>query len=132
MIQYVDETNAYQPGVCNIGPQEIRRRQMAGVLGVGAAIALGALLLVLDAPPAARLLVALPLAAGFNGFLQTRLRFCATYGWLGIRNLGAIGDKERVEDVEARKADRRKALGILGAAAAGGMAVAMLFALLPI
>jgi hypothetical protein len=132
MIEYMNQPSGYQPGACNIGPEEIRRRQIAGVLGVGAATALGALLLVLDAPPAARLLVALPLAAGFNGFLQARLHFCATYGWRGIRNLGAIGDTERVEDAEARRADRRKALGIFGAAAAGGMAVAMLFALLPI
>lgn len=132
MITYSDQPSGYQPGVCNIGPQEIRRRQMAGVLGVGAAIALGALLVVLDTPPATRLLVALPLAAGFSGFLQARLHFCANYGWRGIRNLGAIGDIERVQDVEARRADRRKALGIFGAAAAGGMAVAMLFALLPI
>lgn len=132
MIEYMNQPSAYQPGVCNIGPQEIRRRQMAGVVGVAAAIALVALLLVLDAPPAARLLVALPLTAGFNGFLQARLHFCATYGLRGIRNLGAIGDKERVEDVEARRADQRKALGIFGAAAAGGMAVAMLFALMPI
>jgi hypothetical protein len=132
MLTYIDETSGYQPGVCNIGPQEIRRRQVAGVLGVGAAIALGALLIILDAPTAARLLIALPLAAGFSGFLQARLRFCATYGWRGIRNLGAIGDIERVEDADARRADRRKALGIFGAAAAGGMAVAMLFALLPI
>jgi hypothetical protein len=132
MIEYMNQPSGYQPGVCNIGPQEIRRRQMAGVVGVAAAIALAALLLVLDAPPAARLLVALPLTAGFNGFLQARLHFCATYGLRGIRNLGAIGDKERVEDVEARRADQRKALGIFGAAAAGGMAVAMLFALMPI
>jgi len=132
MIQYLDQPQGYRPGACNIGPAEIRRRQVAGVLGIVAALGLGVLLLVLGAPPIARLLVALPLAAGFSGFLQARLHFCANYGWRGIRNLGAIGDVERVEDAEARRADRRKALAIFGTAAAGGLAVALLFALLPI
>ena len=132
MIQYLDQPQGYRPGACNIGPAEIRRRQVAGVLGIVAALGLGVLLLVLGAPPIARLLVALPLAAGFSGFLQARLHFCANYGWRGIRNLGAIGDVERVEDAEARRADRLKALAIFGSAAAGGLAVALLFALLPI
>ncbi len=132
MIQYVDDPSTYRPGACNIGPAEIRRRRAGGVLGVAAAVALGLLFIVLDAPPAARLLVALPLAAGFSGFLQAHLHFCANYGWRGIRNLGAIGDIERVEDSEARRADRRKALGIFGASAIGGLAVALLFAILPI
>jgi hypothetical protein len=132
MIQYLEEAQGYRPGACNIGPAEIRRRQAAGVLGIVAALGLGALLLVFGAPPVARLLVALPLAAGFSGFLQARLHFCANYGWRGIRNLGAIGDVERVEDAEARRADRRKALAIFGTAAAGGLAVALFFALLPI
>lgn len=132
MIQYLDQPVGYQPGVCNIGPAEIRRRQAAGVAGVAAAIGLGSLLLVVDAPAVARLLVALPLASGFSGFLQARARFCANYGWRGIRNLGAIGDVERVEDAGARSADRRKALGIFGAAAAGALAISVLFAALPI
>jgi hypothetical protein len=132
MIQYIDEPNAYQPGVCNIGPAEIRRRQLAGITGVAAAVGLGALLLILDAPPASRLLVALPLAAGFSGLLQARLKFCANYGWRGIRNLGAIGEVERVEASEARRADRRKALTIFAVSAAGGLAVAAALALLPV
>jgi hypothetical protein len=132
MIEYLDHPLTYQPGACNIGPAEIRRRRAAGVLGVAAAIALGALLIALDAPPLARLLVALPLALGFSGFLQAHLHFCANYGWRGIRNLGAIGDIERVEVAEARRADRRKALAIFASASVTALAVALLFVLLPI
>jgi hypothetical protein len=132
MIQYLDEAPAYQPGACNIGPAEIRRRRMAGIVGVGAALGLGALLIVVDAPPLSRLLVALPLGVGLSGFLQARARFCANYGWRGIRNLGAIGEAERVEDAEARREDRRKALSIFGAAALGASAAAVIFALLPL
>lgn len=132
MIQYLDDAQAYQPGTCNIGPAEIRRRQAAGVVGVAAAIGLGALLLAVDAPQVSRLLVALPLGVGLSGFLQARARFCANYGWRGLRNLGAIGDLEQVEDAEARRADRRKALSIFGSAAVGATAAAIIFALLPI
>src|SRR3972149_5847266 len=57
----------YQPGVCNIGPAEVRRRRQAGYLGFGAAIVLGAALLLIDAPPVARLLVAAPPAADRRG-----------------------------------------------------------------
>ncbi len=132
MIQYINDTPAYSPGACNIGPAEIRRRQAAGVAGVAAAIALGAVLVALDAPPLSRLLVALPLGVGLSGFLQARARFCANYGWRGLRNLGAIGDVQRVEDAESRRADRRKALSIFGLSAAGAAAVAVIFTLLPL
>jgi hypothetical protein len=132
MIQYIEEPQGYQPGVCNIGPAEIRRRQTAGIVGVGAAIGLGALLLILGASPATRLLVAAPLAVGFAGFLQARLHFCANYGWRGIRNLGEVGEVERVEDPDARRADRRKSLTIFGASTAAALALASVFALLPV
>ncbi len=126
------DSPGYQAGACNIGPAEISRRRMAGYLGMGAAVALGAVLLAVDAPPASRLLVALPVAGGLVGFIQARSRFCANYGLRGIRNMGAIGDEERVEDVEARKADRRRALRIVGTSVLGGLVAGIAFAVLPI
>ena len=131
MIEIIDDPLGYQAGVCNIGPAEIRRRRMAGIAGVAAAILLGGLLLLLDVAPAWRLLVALPLASGLSGFLQARWHFCANYGWRGLRNLGAIGDAERVADARARAVDRRRALTIFGLSAAGAIAVAVAFMLLP-
>lgn|SRR3990170_3254169 len=121
----------YQPGVCNIGPAEVRRRRQAEYLGFGAAIVLGAALLLIDAPPVARLLIAVPLAGGLSGFLQARARFCANYGWRGIRNMGPIGAAERITDPEERSVDRRRSLRIVGASVLGGILVAMPFALLP-
>jgi hypothetical protein len=132
MLQYLDDTNGYQPGVCNIGPAEIRRRRLIGYAGIGAAVALGLVLIASDAPAIARLLVALPLAAGFDGLIQARLRFCAGYGMAGLRNMGDIGQAERIEDPVARAADRRRALVIRGTAAAAGLAIAVLFTLLPV
>jgi hypothetical protein len=122
----------YRAGVCNIGPAEIARRRRAGYAGVGAAVALGVVLLVVDAPNTARLIVGIPLAAGAMGFLQARLRFCAGFGMAGIRNFGALGSVERVEDAAARHADRMKAYRISLAAAAIGGIGALAFAALPL
>ena len=132
MIQYVDSPDSYQPGVCNIGPAEIRRRRHIGYVGVAAAAVLGLFLLAVDAPAAARLLIALPLAGGIDGLIQARLKFCAGYGLAGLRNMEGIGQAERVEDAAARAVDRRRALVIHAAAALAGLAVAVPFTLLPL
>jgi len=133
MIMVMDESAArYQPGVCNIGPAEVRRRRLIGYAGLAAAAALGLGLLAIDAAPLTRMLVALPLAAGFDGLVQARLRFCAGYGLAGLRNMGELGEAERVEDAAARSADRRKALIIHGTAVAAGLVTAALFVLVPV
>jgi len=132
MIQYV-ETGAgeYQPGVCNIGPAEIRRRRQIGYLGLAAAGALAAVLLLIDAPAWTRLAIALPVAGALSGFIQARLRFCAGFAMSGLQNMGELGDQVQVEDSAARAVDRRKAMLIHGASIVGGLAAGIAFALLP-
>jgi hypothetical protein len=131
-ISFDTPPDGYRPGTCNIGPAEIARRRQAGIAGLVATVALGGVLLALDAPSAARWLVAVPLAGAAVGFLQARFRFCAGYGLSGVRNFGALGSVERVEDVAARSADRRKAAGIALASAVIGVAGALAFVLLPV
>jgi hypothetical protein len=130
MIEYLPTEGTYRAGVCNIGPAEIARRRGVGFLAIGAAIVMALALVIVDAPAPARLLVAIPLAAGFSGLLQAHLRFCANYGWRGLRNLGAIGEAERVDDGAARAADRRRSAQILAASVAPALALATGFALL--
>jgi hypothetical protein len=134
MTQIVFDTPAdgYRRGACNIGPAEISRRRRAGVAGVIAAAVLAVALVVLDAPSAARWLVALPLAGGAIGFLQAHFRFCAAYGMSGVNNFGPLGSVKRVEDTAARRADRTKAAGIVVAGAAIGIAGALVLVLLPV
>jgi hypothetical protein len=122
----------YQPGVCNIGPVEIRRRRMAGHAGLVAAVALLAILVAAGAPPLMRLAVLVPAAVSASGYMQARMRFCAAYGSAGIFNFGGAGDAMSVADAEARAADRRRALRIGAASAASGAVVAVLAVLLPI
>lgn len=120
----------YRPGVCNIGPAEIRRRRMAGHIGLLATIAILAVLVVIDAPPVARLLAILPAAASASGYLQAWLKFCAGFGSRGIFNFGSLGDETIVADAEARAADRRRSrqigLGALAIGVAVGVAVVFL------
>ena len=123
---------AYQPGICNIGPAEIARRRRAGHVGLGAAIVLLAGLVAIGASPPVRLLVALPAAAAASGYLQARFRFCAGFGSRGIYNFGELGQTHDVEDADARRSDRARATQIGLASLAIGAAVGLVAVGLPL
>lgn len=122
----------YAPGVCNIGPDEIARRRRAGHMGALAALGLFVGLLVIGAPPVARLLVALPAAGAAVGYLQARLKFCVAFASLGVFNLGSLGHTERVVDPDARARDRVRAWQITVGSAVVGLLVGAVAALLPV
>jgi hypothetical protein len=97
---------AYVPGVCNIGPMEIRRRRAFAIAGFAAAAVLFAVLVATGAPAWTRLLLLLPLMGGAFSWLQARRRFCAAFAMAGIANFGGSSDMQQgVQDPEARKAD---------------------------
>jgi hypothetical protein len=118
-------TDQYIPGTCNIGPAEIALRRRVGHLGLAVTAALAAGLVRSDLHPAWRLTLALPAAGAAAGYLQARRRFCADFGFRGVRNFGARGSEEAVPDAAARAADRRRALQIAGASAAIGLGAAL-------
>ena len=76
----------YQPGVCNIGPAEIRARRLSGHVGLAATIGVVAALILFGDDPAWRLLAFIPAAGGAGGYLQAAMRFCANFGWRGVFN----------------------------------------------
>ena len=121
----------YQPGVCNIGPAEIRRRRMAGHVGVIATLVVLAALIVIDAPPIARLILILPAAGAASGYLQAWLKFCAGFGSRGVFNFGSLGAWTRITDDDALARDRRRSRQIGGMALAIGSVVGIGAALLP-
>lgn len=132
-LQYLDDSpDGYRAGACNIGPAEIARRRRAGYVGVAAAAVLAILLVVFDAPAAARLAIAVPLSVGILGFLQARSRFCVAYGMGGLRNFGELGTETRIADAGDRLADRRRAILMGSAAFAASVVIAGVFALLPL
>jgi hypothetical protein len=122
----------YQPGVCNIGPQEIARRRRSGHFSLAASVALFGLLLAIGAPHWTRLLLILTASASASGYLQAWLHFCAGFGSAGVYNFGPLGTVERVDDSQARLRDRLRSLQIGLASLAIGLVVGIGAALLPI
>jgi hypothetical protein len=115
----------YQPGVCNIGADEIRRRRYAGWIGLVITAVAFAVLVSSGVNPWWRLLLFFPAAASASGFLQARLRFCAGFARRGIFNFGALGQEQQVADEEARAADRRRGNQIAIYASLIGVVVAL-------
>lgn len=128
----MSQAAVYQPGVCNIGPAEIRRRRLSGYIGL--AIALVFLIVAFSLGWAApwRLLVAVPVFLSAQGFLQAAFHFCVGFATRGLYNFGELGSEESVQDAEFRKKDQRKALLITALAFAIAAAVAVVAFLIPI
>lgn len=124
--------NAYQPGVCNIGPEEIARRRRAGYVGLLVTLAVLAVLVVINAPPLARLIAILPAAGSASGYLQAWLKFCAGFGSRGIFNFGPLGESSAVGDADARARDRRRSRQIGLASLGIGIVVGIIAVLLPL
>lgn len=119
----------YQPGVCNIGPAEIRRRKQAGWIGLAATLALGAALLLSHTPPLWRLLIFFPAFMAATGYWQARLHFCLRFGLKAVYNFGEPGKEDSVPQAQFRALDRKKALRIAlySAMTAGVVTVYVLF-----
>ena len=123
---------AYRPGVCNIGPAEIRRRRQGGWAGAAFAASLLAALWLAGVPRPWRLTVFLPAFGAAAGFLQAAFHFCAAYGLRGVYNvLRPAGETETVGQQASRRLDRRKALGVFALSALIGATAAAAAFLLP-
>ena len=122
----------YEPGVCNIGEAEVRLRWILGHAGVVFTLGLLALLIALDAPSLARLVLALPAAGTAFSYLEARSRFCGSYGLRGVYNFARLGSTQRIADATARRADRRRALQMTALAALAGLAAGLTATLLPV
>jgi hypothetical protein len=122
----------HRPGVCNIGPAEIARRRRAGHIGLAATLVTLVVLVAVNAPPLARLVLVLPATIAASGYLQAWLKFCAGFGGAGVFNFGDLGTTEAVTDDAARAADRRRAGQIGLASFAIGVAVALGAFVLPV
>ncbi|MFM8329210.1 MAG: hypothetical protein ACKN80_03085 [Actinomycetales bacterium] len=122
---------SYIPGTCNLGKEEIRRRQIVALIGLVFSIISLVGLISTDAQPLARVSLFLPLMVFAIGYIQSRKKFCLAYGLMGTFNLGKLGDMAKVQSPEDRKADRKTAMTIFGQAVllAGGLTV--LVVLLP-
>lgn len=116
----------YQPGVCNIGREERRKRRTAGALSFLAAAAYVGFVLV-TGRPGGLLLGAFPfLFGGFIGVVQDRMGFCAAFGALARYDLsGSGGATGRINDEAAVKQDRVKAFQVVTVALAAAVVTTM-------
>lgn len=119
--------SGYQPGTCNIGPTERRRRRAIG--GLSLLVAAGYVAFVVaTGRPAGLLLGAFPfLFGGLLGIVQDRMGFCAGFGVLGRYDLSGAdgGDAGRSSEAAAVRRDRVQAFRVV-AIALGGALVATL------
>jgi len=122
----------YQPGVCNIGPDEIAKRRRSGHVGIIATLVTLVVLLAIGAPPLARFLVALPAAIAASGYLQAYFKFCVAFGTAGVFNFGARGTTQHIVDAEARARDRQRVLQLSLGIAAMAVSVGVLAVLIPL
>jgi len=105
--------NKYIPGVCNIGPAEIKKRKQAGWMGLIATVALWAVFVWFSVAPAWRLLLFFPAMLSATGFLQAYMHFCAYFGFASLFNFGDVGKTDSVQQAEFRAKDRHKAWQII-------------------
>ncbi|HEY4153672.1 MAG TPA: hypothetical protein VGM38_10160 [Pseudolysinimonas sp.] len=125
-------TTQYQPGVCNIGPAEIRQRRRSGWIGLAVTVVFLVLAFALEWPAPFRLLAALPAILGATGFLQAAFHFCVRFGTQGLFNFGEMGAEESVHEAEYRHKDQRKAIQIVVLSVLIGVVVAVGALLIPL
>ena len=110
----------YQPGVCNIGPTQQRRRLLLGVGSLVVAAAYVAAVVTLSWPRWALLASVFPLYGAAMGALQYRERFCIGFAGIGVFDVGE-GTNE-IQNEAALAADRKKAVKLNAKAIAIGVA----------
>jgi hypothetical protein len=124
--------NVYIPGVCNIGPAEIRSRRRSGWIGLIVTVVFIVAVLVFDLPRPYRVFVIIPAGLGATGFLQAALHFCVKFGTQGLFNVDkAVGQTEAVHEAEYRRKDQRKAAIIAFGSLGIAVVIAVVLALIP-
>lgn len=103
----------YQPGTCNIGAQERRRRRMGGTIGFLIAVAYVIAVIIANMPTNYLLGTVFFLFGGFIGYFQARFGFCVGFAVLARYDLsGSGGGRGSISKHTALRRDRRQALKI--------------------
>jgi hypothetical protein len=105
-------SEAYIPGVCNIGPAEINKRLRVGYIGLALMILFILSARIFSFPAIWKLAFFAPTAYAATGFLQARQRFCVLFGFYGLFSF--TGKRSRISDDQQAQMDKRKALNLLG------------------
>jgi hypothetical protein len=114
----------------NIGPGERHRRLVVGVVMLGIALTLAAVLVLFGAPRVWRLLVAAPAWIGGLGLFQVTEKTCVALAARGLRNLDR-GDERIVDAIELQHV-RAQARRVHVEAVAFAVAIVVIVMLLPV
>ena len=130
-IRIVDD--GYQPGVCNIGTWEIRRRRAAAIVAIVIGLAALGLMVATSVPALFRLLLVLPFWGGALSWLQARRRFCAGFAMGGLSNFGDDdATRQQVTNPVAHHQDMLAVLRMTRDSFVIGLALALVAVLLPL
>jgi len=121
----------YIPGTCNIGKGEIHRRQFVALIGFVLIIVSAYGLISQKSPQSARLGIFAPAMIFAVGWIQSRRKFCLAFGLMGTFNFGKLGQLSKVADSDAKLADRKTALSILGQSVVLALAITGLIYFIP-
>lgn len=126
----MSETN-YVPGICNINPAEIKKRQLAGHMGLVASILFVTLALFAGLDWYVRLLIFIPAFVAATGYLQAKNKFCVGYAGAGKQHADD-GSIESITSDTALQADKRKAQTINAQSTLVASLAAAVFAIVPL
>ncbi|MEI6648118.1 MAG: hypothetical protein WCO08_00615 [Actinomycetes bacterium] len=125
-------SDLYQPGVCNIGPQEIRRRRLVGYFGLLITIATAFLLQQHHSSRITRFSIFFPAMVFSFGWIQAKKKFCMGFGLAGTFNFGKLGNLDRIEMEVFRKQDRDTVIKMALQAIAVALVITALELMLPL
>ena len=124
-------SDQYVAGTCNIGKDEIKRRQRVALIGALATI-LGAISIINKYQSTTpRLWLFIPAMIFSIGWIQSRRKFCLAYGFMGVFNFGKAGAAQKVRSQEDRNADQSTAFSILTQGIVLALAITGLIYFLP-
>ena len=120
----------YQPGICNIGTDEISKRRKEFVVSLIPVLLLSGLNYFMH--DSASLWILLFVASSVAGvmYLQVAYRFCIAFGIFKRYNFGPLGPSEKISDPSEVLRDRKKVLMMCLQALAMGSAYTCLVYLL--
>ena len=132
-IDYLEPApGEYRPGACNIGPREIAKRRAFGIAGIVSSVVLAIVLVAIDAPQIARVIVLIPLWGALISLEQARRKFCAAFAYAGIRSVDGSDATELVANAADLAVDRAAARRMVAYCGAIAAAITAVFVVLPV
>jgi len=119
------DKEAYIPGQCNIGPEEIRKRQRLGYIGLAMMIVFIILAETYHVQQIWKLALFAPTVYALSGFVQARYKFCFVFGFFGL--LSMTGKRSRIKDADQLTKDRAMAFRIVSQVVFGSCLITLLY-----